>query len=92
MSSDSLSRLQQRKTAVNQDIGNARERISAAEDKVKRLQKISSSMQTSIYSLRNIKGNIDDFEVTKAKWEGDQENQFIAKYNSYGVLVGIYDS
>ncbi|WP_449354440.1 hypothetical protein ACUL41_15260 [Virgibacillus natechei] len=30
--------------------------------------------------------------MTKAKWEGDQENQFIAKYNSYGVYVGIYDS
>ncbi|WP_373895118.1 hypothetical protein [Virgibacillus sp. CBA3643] len=30
--------------------------------------------------------------MTKAKWEGDQENQFIAEYNSYGVYVGIYDS
>lgn len=92
MSSAELNRLQKRKTSVNQDIGNAKERISAAEEKIKRLQEASNAMDTSIQSLRSIKETIDDFEVTKSKWEGDQEKQFEAKYNSYGIYVGIYDS
>lgn len=91
MSSDELNRLQKRKTNVNQDIGNARERISAAEDKIERLQEASIALDTSIQSLRSIREAIESFEVTKSKWEGDQEKQFVAKYNSYGVLIGSYD-
>lgn len=91
MSSDELNRLQKRKTNVNQDIGNARERISAAEDKIERLQEASTALDTSIQSLRSVREAIESFEVTKAKWEGDQEQQFESTYNSYGVVIGIYD-
>ncbi|GGB34766.1 hypothetical protein GCM10011409_10270 [Lentibacillus populi] len=92
MVSDSLSSLQKQKETVKAGMENSRNMISAAQDKVKRLQEASSSMQTSIQSLRNIKSNIDDFEVNKAKWEGEEEKQFETKYNSYGIYVGVYDS
>lgn len=88
----SLSSLKKQKTTVEAGMENSRNLISAATDKVKRLQEASSSMQTSIQSLTNIKKEIDDFEVNKSKWEGEEEKQFEAKYNSYGVYVGIYDS
>ncbi|MFD1067896.1 YwqH-like family protein [Oceanobacillus locisalsi] len=92
MSSDELSNLQTKKTRMNHDISIAREKVSAAEGRVKRLQTISSSLQTSIHSLRNLKSEADGFEVTKSKWEGNQENQFETKYNSHGVYLETYES
>jgi len=88
----SVSSLKRQKATVKAGMEDTRQWISDAGDKVKRLQDVSSSMETSIQSLRNIKENIDDFEVTKAKWKGEEETQFEAKYNSYGIYVGAYDS
>jgi outer membrane receptor for Fe3+-dicitrate len=88
----SVSSLKRQRATVKAGMEDTRQWISNAGDKVKRLQAVSSSMETSIQSLRNIRAtNIDDFEVTKAKWKGEEENQFEAKYNSYGIYVKAYD-
>lgn len=88
----SLSSLERQKATVEGGMEDTRQWISDAGDKVKRLQDVSSALETSIQSLGNIKETIDDFEVTKAKWKGEEERQFEAKYNSYGIYVGAYDS
>src|SRR5699024_7799516 len=66
--------------------------IDAAGEKVSRLRKASSSLETSIQSFKNIKGEIDEFEVTKSKWEGDEQSNFQGKYNSYAIFVDRYES
>lgn len=88
----SLSSLNRQKSTVEAGMENARGMISDAKEKVRRLRAASSSMETSIQSLKNIKGNIDDFEVTKSKWEGEEERNFEAKHNSYSIFVNKYDS
>lgn len=88
----SLSSLKIQKTIVKTEMADTRQQISDVTDKVKRLQDVSSSMQTSIQSLRNLKGNVDDFEVTKAKWEGEEEEKFADKYNAYKDSINGYAS
>lgn len=91
-SSSSVSFLENRKDAVESNIKDAKETISAAEDKIQRLRRISSSLETSIQSLKNLKGEIDDHDLSDAQWKGEERTQFEAKYNSYGIFVGVYES
>lgn len=92
MSSDSVSKLKDQKSTVEEAMGNSEEKIAEAAEKVSRLRSASSSLETSLTSLRNIKGDIDDFEVTKAKWQGDEEERFESKHNSYAIYVNKYES
>src|SRR5699024_12533595 len=87
----SLDTLNSRKATVKDGIENSKNMINAAEEKVSRLQKASSSLETSIQSFKNIKGEIDEFEVTKSKWEGDEQSNFQGKYNSYAIFVDSYE-
>src|SRR5699024_5609825 len=79
----SLDTLNSREATVKEGMENSRGMIDAAGEKVSRLRKASSSLETSIQSFKNIKGKIDEFEVTKSKWEGDEQSNFQGKYNSY---------
>lgn len=88
----SLDTLNSRKATVKEGMENSRGMIDAAGEKVSRLQKASSSLETSIQSFKNIKGKIDEFEVTKSKWEGDEQSNFQGKYNSYAIFVDSYES
>lgn len=88
----SLESLKGQRETVKAGMENSRNMISAAADKVKRLQDASTSMENSIQSLRNIKENIDNFEVVKAKWKGEEEETFTKKYDSYNSSVNEYAS
>ncbi|GIO23675.1 DUF5082 family protein [Oceanobacillus sp. J11TS1] len=88
----SLSSLKKQKEQVELGMENSRDMIADAADKVQRLLDASNALDTKIQSLRSVKETIDGFEVTKAKWEGEIEKQFEARYNSYGGYVGIYDT
>lgn len=85
MVNDSLRRLKEQKNQVENSIENSRTMITGTTEKVRRLREASGLMETSIESLRNIKMNIDDFEVTKAKWEGEEERNSLPLYSGRGV-------
>lgn len=88
----SLTSLEKQQNTVIGDMQEASEKIDDLTEKISRLRKASSSLETSIQSLKRLKEKVDDYEVSESKWKGDEQISFMAKYNSFGVYVGIYDS
>src|SRR5699024_10310497 len=92
MSYDSISHVRDQKSMVKEGMDHSEEQITAAEEKFTRLQEASSSLDSCLESLGNIKDDIDDVEVTKSKWQGEEEENFTAKHNSYAIFVNTYES
>ncbi len=91
-SSTLLIRLRSKKATVNQDISDSKNKIAALEDKISRLSEAEKSLSSSISDLKAIQSDIDDFEVSKSKWQGETERDFIGKYNSYAIFLKKYKS
>lgn len=88
----SLALLMKRKTTVKEGMSYSRTMINTAKEKIRRLEGALHKMEASIDSLRNVKNKVKNYEVTKAKWEGNREKEFEGKYHSYHIYVSKYYS
>src|SRR5699024_10345790 len=92
MSYDSISHFKDQKSMVKEGMDHSEEQITAAEEKITRLQEASSSLDSCLESLGNIKEEMYDIEVSKSKWQGEEEENFTAKHNSYAIFLNTYES
>lgn len=84
--------LKSQKAAVNLGISDSKAKIAALEDKISRLNEAKKALGNNISNLEDIQSDIDDFEVSKSKWQGETEKSFIGKYNSYAIFLKKYKS
>src|SRR5699024_2551620 len=92
MSYDSISHFKDQESMVKEGMDHSEEQITVADEKITRLQEASSSLDSCLESLGNMKEDIDDFEVTKTKWQGEEEENITAKHNPYAIFLNTYES
>ena len=88
----SLSQLRSRKTTVLTAMGDSRDKISAMDQKIERLQEASSSLETTITDLETSNKNVNDLTVDESKWKGTNKTTLDNEYDAYKDSVKEYVS
>lgn len=85
--STSLSLLRQQRSTVLKGMDNARNQISALQDKISRLQEAVRALETSISKLETTKSSMDGLAIDESRWKGEKEDKFKNYYDLYKVSL-----